>query len=88
MSKVSVIKPNIPVVSTTETSPIQNIHNQSTLSDKNTSTDEVINQVILNEVLEDVQIFQSELNDVLKLSLNTSKLKVRKIIDFEKNIFN
>lgn len=34
---------------------------------------------MLNEVQEDVHIFQSQLDDVLKLSLNTSKLKVREM---------
>lgn len=79
-SKESVVKQNIPTVSTTTMSPTQIINNQSNIHDKNTSIDEVINQVVLNEVLEDVQIFQSQLDDVLKLSLNTNKLKVRKYL--------
>lgn len=76
---ISVVKPNVPEVYTETVSPIQNIPNQTNLPDKNTSTDEAVSQVMLNEVLEDVQIFQLQLEDILKLSLNTSKLKVRKI---------
>jgi len=75
---ISVVKPNIPEVYTETVTPVQNTLNQ-TNPDKNTSTDETVSQVMLKEVLEDVQIFQLQLDDILKLSLNTSKLKVRKI---------
>lgn len=79
-SKISVVKPNIPEVSTTSVTPVQNIPSQSNLTDNHTSVDETVSQVMLKEVLEDVHIFQLQLEDVLKLSLNTSKLKV--------NVFN
>lgn len=75
---ISVVKPNVPDVYTENVTPVQNIPNQ-TNPDKNTSTDETVSQVMLKEVFEDVQIFQLQLEDILKLSLNTSKLKVRKI---------
>lgn len=75
---ISVAKQNVPEVFTETVTPVKNIPNQ-TNPDKNTSTDETVSQVMLKEVLEDVQIFQLQLEDVLKLSLNTSKLKVRKI---------
>jgi len=74
---ISVVKPNIPEVSTDTVAPVKNIPSQSNLPDKNTSIDETLNQVMLKEVFEDVQIFQLQLEDILKLSLNTSKLKVR-----------
>lgn len=76
---ISVAKPNVPEVYTETVPPVQNIPNQTNLPDKNTSTDETVSQAMLKEVLEDVQIFQLQLEDTLKLSLNTSKLKVRKI---------
>lgn len=75
-SKISVVKPVQPV-SIATASPVQNVSIQSNLHDNNTSTDETLNQVMLNEVLEDVEMFESQLADVLKLSLNTSKLKVK-----------
>lgn len=74
--KISVVKP-VQSVSIANASPVQNVSIQSNLHDNNTSTDETLNQVMLNEVLEDVEIFKSQLADVLKLSLNTSKLKVK-----------
>jgi len=77
---ISIVKPNIPEVSTETVPHVQNIPSQSNLPDKNTSTDETVSQVMLKEVLEDIQIFQLQLEDILKLSLNTSKLKVRKIL--------
>lgn len=73
--KVSIVKPNISSVSTTNISSLQNAPTQSNLFDKNSSIDEIM----LNGVLEDVNLFQSELKEVLELSLKTSKLKVRKI---------
>ncbi|KAE9534779.1 hypothetical protein AGLY_008071 [Aphis glycines] len=73
---ISVVKPNIPEVSTETVAPVQNISSQTNLPDKNTSTDETVSQAMLKEVLEDVQIFQIELEETLKLSLNTSKLKI------------
>jgi len=74
---ISVVKPNISEVSTETVAPVQNISSQTNLPDKNSSTDETVSQAMLKEVLEDVQIFQIELEETLKLSLNTSKLKVR-----------
>lgn len=72
------VKPNVPTVSTATVSPIQNVPSQSKLVDKNTPADEeAINQVMFDEVWKDVQVFQSQFEDVLKLSLKTSKLKVR-----------
>jgi len=76
---ITVVKPNVPEVYTETVPPTQNISNQTSLPDKNTSTDETVRQVMLKEVMEDVKIFQLQLEDTLKLSLNTSKLKVRKI---------
>jgi len=73
--KVSVVKPNIPSVSIATISPMQNVTTQSNLPDKSTSIDEIM----LNGVLEDVNLFQSELKEVLKLSLETNKLKVKKV---------
>ncbi|XP_025410474.1 nuclear pore complex protein Nup214-like isoform X2 [Sipha flava] len=73
--KVSIVKPVIPATTVT-ISTVQNVPSQSNLSETNKSTDEAVNQVMLNEVLEDVQIFQSQIEDILKLSLNTSKLKI------------
>lgn len=73
--KVSLVKPNIPSVSIATISPMQNVPTQSNFPDKSTSIDEIM----LNGVLEDVNLFQSELKEVLKLSLETSKLKVRKL---------
>ncbi|XP_022170924.1 nuclear pore complex protein Nup214-like [Myzus persicae] len=73
---ISVAKPNVPEVYTETVPPVQNIPNQTNLPDKNTSTDETVSQAMLKEVLEDVQIFQLQLEDTLKLSLNTSKLKI------------
>lgn len=78
---MSVIKPNVPAVSTAIVSPVQNIASQSNFPD-NTTAEETINQIMLNEVLEDVQIFQLQLEDTLKLSTKTSKMKVRKISPF------
>lgn len=76
--KISVVKPNVQSISTaTASPPEQNVSIQSNLLDNNTSTDDTINQVMLNEVLEDIEMFESQLADVLKLSLNTSKLKVK-----------
>lgn len=75
--KISVVKPNHPNVSTATISPVQKSPSQSNLSVKNTSADEAAKQVMFNEVLEDFLGFQSQLDDILKLSLNTSKLKVR-----------
>ncbi|XP_008183683.1 nuclear pore complex protein DDB_G0274915 isoform X1 [Acyrthosiphon pisum] len=72
---ISVVKPNVSEVYTETVTPVQNTLNQ-TNPDKNTSTDETISQVMLKELLEDVQIFQLQLEDILKLSLNTSKLKI------------
>lgn len=80
--KISVVKPNHPNVSTATISPVQKSSSQSNLSDKNTSADEAAKQVMLNEVFEDVRVFQSQLDNVLKLSLNTSKLKVRLQLNF------
>ncbi|CAI6366283.1 unnamed protein product [Macrosiphum euphorbiae] len=74
-STISVVKPNVPEVYTETVTPVQNTLNE-TNPDKNTSTDETVSQVMLKEVLEDVQIFQLQLEDILKLSLNTSKLKI------------
>lgn len=76
---ITVVKPNVSEVFTEIIPPTQNISNQTNLPDKNTSTDETVSQIMLKEVLEDVQIFQLQLEDILKLSLNSSKLKVRKI---------
>ncbi|XP_026811459.1 nuclear pore complex protein Nup214 isoform X2 [Rhopalosiphum maidis] len=73
---ISVVKPNIPEVSTNTVAPVKNIPSQTNLPDKNTSIDETVSQVMLKEVFEDVQIFQLQLEDILKLSLNTSKLKI------------
>ncbi|XP_025202732.1 nuclear pore complex protein Nup214-like isoform X1 [Melanaphis sacchari] len=73
---ISVVKPNIPEVSTETVTPVQNISSQTNLPDNNTSTDETVSQEMLKEVLEDVQIFQLQLEDILKLSLNTSTLKI------------
>lgn len=81
-SKVSVVKPNLYTGSTVGVSPVQNINSETNISGKNTSAEETINQIMLDEVLEDVQIFQSQLDDVLELSLKTSKLKVNKIVLF------
>jgi hypothetical protein len=67
-------------VSTDTVAPVKNIPSQTNLPDKNTSIDETVSQVMLKEVFEDVQIFQLQLEDILKLSLNTSKLKVRIIL--------
>lgn len=64
-------------MSTETVASVENISSQTNLPDKNTSTDETVSQAMLKEVLEDVQIFQIELEETLKLSLNTSKLKVR-----------
>lgn len=80
---MSVIKPNVPAVSTAIVSPVQNIASQSNFPDNNTTTaEETMNQIMLNEVLEDVQIFQLQLDDTLKLSTKTSTMKVRKISRF------
>lgn len=79
---MSVIKPNVPAVSTAIVSPVQNIASQSNFPDNNTTAEETINQIMFNEVLEDVQIFQLQLEDTLKLSTKTSKMKVRKIRPF------
>lgn len=84
--KVSVVKPNIPVTATDTVSPVKHVPIQSNLSETNKSADEAVNQVMLNEVLEDVKIFQTQLEDVLKLSLNTRKLKVR-IVSINHTIF-
>ncbi|KAL5241348.1 hypothetical protein ACI65C_008758 [Semiaphis heraclei] len=73
---ITVVKPNVPEVYTETVPPTQNISNQTSLPDKNTSTDETVSQVMLKEVLEDVEIFQLQLENILKLSLNTSKLKI------------
>lgn len=80
---MSVIKPNVPAVSTAIVSSVQNIASQSNFPDNNTTTaEETMNQIMLNEVLEDVQIFQLQLDDTLKLSTKTSTMKVRKISRF------
>ncbi|VVC28995.1 WD40/YVTN repeat-like-containing domain [Cinara cedri] len=73
--KISVVKPNA-AVSIATISPVQKVPSQSNLSDNNTSADEAANRVMLNEVFEDIQLFQLQLDNVLKLSSNTSKLKI------------
>lgn len=76
-SKVSVVKPSVPAVPPV----VQNVPSQpNPPSITNTSTDEVVKQLMLNEVMEDVYVFQTQLEDILNLSLKTSKLTVRKII--------
>lgn len=73
------VKPNVPNVSTAIVSPVQNVPSPSKHLNVNSPADEeAVNQVMFDEVLKDVLVFQSQLEDVLKLSLNTSKLKVRK----------
>lgn len=77
--KISVVKPNVPI-STATVFPPQNVPCPLNPPDQNTSTDEIANKVMLDEILEDVAIFQLQLDDVLKLSMNTNKLKVKTII--------
>jgi len=74
---VSIVKPNIPAVSTEIVTPRQNGLGHSNLPNNNEAAEEAVNQVMLKAVLEDVQVFQSQLEDTLKLSVKTSKLKVR-----------
>lgn len=76
---MSVVKPNIPAVSTEIVTPVQNDLGPSNLPNNNEAAEEAVNQVMLKAVLEDVQVFQSQLEDTLKLSVKTSKLKVRQI---------
>lgn len=74
-----VVKPILPAVSTAIVTPVQNVVGQSNLPNNNEESEETINQVMFDELLEDAKVFQSQIENVLKLSVKTSQLKVKKI---------
>ncbi|XP_050531043.1 uncharacterized protein LOC126899857 [Daktulosphaira vitifoliae] len=74
---VPVTKSNAPIVSPNTT--FSNVQNTNNISNKNKSTEVITSctaEILLKEVMEDVKLFQSQLENVLKLSTKTSKLKI------------
>ncbi|XP_050433429.1 nuclear pore complex protein Nup214 [Adelges cooleyi] len=79
--KTSAINSHVAVTSSATIAPSQTIKNQSIPTDNNESPDCIsinasTNEILLKEVMEDVGLFQCQLENALKLSSNCQKLKI------------